>query len=263
MRRLKKPVAYFFLGTLTMFNIASCKKAIVEPTAHQTKVSTPLTSAQELFFNDFDSLVCEELTAIKGPGFKKAVKTPKDFIADFKENGYTNIRQQFITEAEVVTNDRVNIDQMNRSINMTYDEMLFQIDKSQMSSFAKQISLKYMRKIINKEGLEEQVNYTKAVENALLDSPLFDEKQNLLSGLSIQKYVLVALSDMSPDNPLFSPNGGANGKDCAIASLGMSLAFFGLITLEVGTGGLATGVVVVGFVMASTALTSACAGIFD
>ena len=63
-------------------------------------------------------------------------------------------------------------------------------------------------------------------------------------------------------NPELFREAGCDWIDCTIATIAFIAAFIGLVTLEVGTAGLATAAVVVGFVAASAAWVRACQDCF-
>ncbi|WP_417195101.1 hypothetical protein [Bizionia sp.] len=50
--------------------------------------------------------------------------------------------------------------------------------------------------------------------------------------------------------------------DCGLATVGFVAAFVGLVTLEIGSAGLATAFVVIGYVAASAALVHSCEDCF-
>jgi hypothetical protein len=109
---------------------------------------------------------------------------------------------------------------------------------------------------------KEMINQLSAdIENVGFESAIskFQDKINIgnfseLKTGQFNQFILCLQQINHDDATIFA----RNHFDCGLAILGFACAFIGLATLEVGTGGLATAGVVVGYCAASTALVYYC-----
>lgn len=95
-------------------------------------------------------------------------------------------------------------------------------------------------------------NFKKRILEANLSNKKFGLYNIAVNSLMLIHYVKPSLFDLN------STESNSNPIDCIIAIIAFICAFIALVTLEVGTAGLATAVVVVGYIAASTAMVRAC-----
>lgn len=91
-------------------------------------------------------------------------------------------------------------------------------------------------------------NLKTAVSNEELTRDKFTKWNMMVQGMELAK----------DQNPSMFRAGECDWIDCVIATVAFVAAFIGLVTLEVGTAGLATAVVVIGYIAASAAWVRAC-----
>ena len=282
-RKFKKPIAYFLLCTLSVWTVVSCQKNVVEPSSqddNQVHVDE-MTPHQKDFLRNLESLVenqyletfeststteksgrlnpanpnnpYDETGKLVAEVFIRAIPNIDEAIETIEAGGINKIKEDFINSGEEIVNETVSMTDFNHIVLKAQTDPFEIIHESEMSAFAKEISISYISDMLKLKSHASKVAVSKAYENVLTDpnAPDFSEKENILRAISAQKYL---------EGYLGSTPGLENKIDrsCGLAIVGFVVTAAGLVTLTAASGGLATGIAVVGFIVASASLGDAC-----
>lgn len=151
------------------------------------------------------------------------------------------------------------------NVNLEFSNTLYELNEKTTD---KKIEIALQSGILNQEDLTLIQNLENNLKNDNFSSVISNFEENVLSlNLSNEKFevyntfVNALKLTNTIDSSLFRSNDYAAKSfdfDCVLATVAFAAAAVGLATLEVGTGGLATAAVVVGYIAASAAWVKAC-----
>ena len=155
--------------------------------------------------------------------------------------------------------------QSQNNINIEFSNALYELNEKTTNE---KVEIALETGVLNQEDLTLIVNLENNLKNDNFDNVIYNFEESILNlNLSNEKFEIyntfvnaLKLTN-STDSSLFQSNDYSAKSldfDCALATIAFAAAAVGLATLEVGTAGLATAGVVVGYIAASTALVRAC-----
>lgn len=152
--------------------------------------------------------------------------------------------------------------QAQNNVSIVFSESLYELNDKTTDE---KISIALQSGVLNQSDLDlignlelnlRNDNFENVIsnfENEIINLNLSDEKFEVFN-----TFVNSLKLSNSLDSTIFQSNDYAKDFDCVLATIAFAAAAVGLATLEVGSGGLATAAVVVGYIAASAAWVRAC-----
>ena len=159
----------------------------------------------------------------------------------------------------------MNYFQNQNNVNLEFPNTLYKLNEKKTDE---KIEIILQTGVLNQEDLTLITNLDNNLKNDNFDNVISNFEENILNlNLSSDKFkvysTLVSALKLtnSADSLLFQSNdytAKSLGLDCILATISFIAAAVALALLEVGSGGLATTVVIIGYIAASAAWVRAC-----